>query len=160
MLCSLCSGHGFVHALQSSTASVVIVEPSSVFSVLAPLLGSPISSPHGAGLGLGRQPTDQIRGIRWCRNGMFLVSAGSSLYRVSTERTVERVTGLEKQSPTAFDSGQPSFKKVDFDDQVVAFSFGIDADRGVVSTTAGTLWFVEWAAGSLVRLTSSHSEGS
>jgi hypothetical protein len=133
--------------------------------------------------------TSTITGVRWCRGAMLLITAGASLYRVSAgPRSSKRTSsaaaaaassgrgrgGVDSESESGpahvveedeeaeapHQRSGSTFNKVDFDADIVAFSFGADADKGVVSTARGTLWFVEWSVGSLVRLTSSHASGA
>lgn len=144
----VCAGENFVSALQSVTASLVKLLPKSSVSVLCPIFDShsddfPPKSKHNL-----------IHDIRWCRNSTFLIAAGSNLYRVNNStKTSENMDNVQMTTAS------PNYNKITFDAQIVTFSFSADADKGVVSTVSGTVWFVEWSTGSLVRLTSSHASG-
>jgi len=105
-------------------ASVVAIKPSKTTSVLAPLLGGYIDSQ----LVSTRRKTQVISNVRWCRNGSYIVSAGRSIFLVNygLDGSGTEATGTPSRSPT--------FKQIDLDAEVVSFSFGVDADKGVAGT--------------------------
>ncbi|XP_022046552.2 WD repeat-containing protein 90 isoform X1 [Acanthochromis polyacanthus] len=96
-------------------------------------------------------------GVLLCRGNRLLTGSNTRWLRQWEVEAVQDMKPQEKVSSVE-DSGKTVVleQEVMLDGTIVSAAFDNTADMGIVGTTAGTLWYINWADSSNIRLVSGH----
>ncbi|XP_026171981.1 WD repeat-containing protein 90 isoform X2 [Mastacembelus armatus] len=96
-------------------------------------------------------------GVLLCRGNRLLTGSNTLWLRLWEVEAVQGVKPQEKVSNVG-DSGTTVVleKEIMLDGATVSAAFDNTMDMGIIGTTAGTLWYINWSDNSSIRLVSGH----
>ncbi|XP_020567837.1 WD repeat-containing protein 90 isoform X2 [Oryzias latipes] len=99
---------------------------------------------------------DEI-GVLLCRGNRLFAGSSTRRLRVWDIGAMKRITSKEKAC-SAEDSRETISveREIMLDGTTISAAFDNTMDMGIVGTTAGTLWYINWSDNSAIRLVSGH----
>ncbi|KAM8961104.1 WD repeat-containing protein 90 [Pelodytes ibericus] len=92
-------------------------------------------------------------GVLWCRGNRLVTGSNTRKIRLWSVAAVQE---LREKGSEASSSSVLMEHEMTLDGAIVSATFDDTLDMGIVGTTAGTLWYINWVENSSIRLISGH----
>ncbi|XP_057178394.1 WD repeat-containing protein 90 isoform X4 [Triplophysa rosa] len=98
-------------------------------------------------------------GVLLCSGNKLITGSNSKKLRLWSIASVQNLTNPNNKKSSALHDGNTQVRleqELLLDGTVISATFDDVMDMGIVGTTAGTLWYINWADSSSIRLISGH----